>query len=556
MDKVWLKNYDPDVPHTIDPDQYSSIADFLEECFAEHTHNPCFTSFGESLSFQQIDTLSQTYAGFLQNECKLVKGDRVAIMMPNLLQYAIALFGALRAGMVNVNISPLYTVEQTHHALKETGAKCILVLANFAHIVEKAIPDTDVQYVVVTEIGDLLSPIKGMIFNFVAKHIKKMVPAWNINHAISFKQTLNPSYRAQFAKPTLQLDDLAYLQFTEGRATGIPKCAMLTHRNFVANGLQFHAWIHKIFKLRLSNGVMMPLPFFKLISISGHSLPFMKGGMNTHLIANPRDPHSMIKVMKSHPIAIMSGIRTIFSDLLHQEAFNHLHHENLKFVFSGGMNIPQALADRWQSITRSIIIQSYVLTEGSPLVIVNPLSVHNFTDSMGLPLPSTEVKICDNQDQELSFNMPGEIWIRGPQVIKSYWNNPTETKRVVTQDGWLKTGDIGRIDEKGFVTLTDRKEDIIMTVEGYVYPSMVENAITEIASVEEAVVVNTNDHDLSPHIKAFIIRSDHSITDNTILEHCRRHLLNFQVPHEIEFCETLPRSATGYILRRALKGKK
>lgn len=552
MEKIWLKNYPPEVPSTIDPDQYASIPEMLEEAFKKYSDTPCFMNFGESLTFKQIDELSEAYAGFLQTECGLVKGDRVAIMMPNCLQYPIALFGALRAGMVNVNISPLYTTQQVHMALQDTGAKCVLVLANFAHLVQKALPNTDVQHVIVTEIGDLFRLPKRLIFNFVIKYIKKMVPPWYIKNFIPFRSTIKLSYQKQFKKPNLCADDIAYLQFTEGREMGSPKCAILTHRNFIANGLQCSAWFEP--GKQYSKGITLaPLPFFKLITLSCHCLTFMRNGTTTNLITNPRDVSLLVKEIKAHPLSIMSGLRTIFNDLLFNEDFLKINFSSLRLVFSGGMAIPQSVADRWQSLTQTIILQGYVLTEGAPMVIVTPLSAKKFTGSVGLPLPSTDVKICDDNGQELPLGTPGEIWFQGPQVTKGYWNQPEETKKALTEDGWFKSGDIGYMNEEGFVYLVDRKEDLIKKEQDIVYPSEVESVITEINGVEEAVVVSAQTESQQFIVKAYVVKTDLALSEDTIFSHCRRHLAGYQVPDEIEFCDELPRSATGYILRRQLK---
>lgn len=556
MDKIWFKNYDPGVPQTIDPDQYASIPDMLIEAFKKYPNNPCFINFGEALTFKQVDEFSQAYAGFLQTKCGLVKGDRVAIMMPNTLQYPIALFGALRAGLVNVNISPLYSIQQVNMALKTTGAKCILVLANFAHTVEKALPGTEIKHVIVTETGDLFPFPKRLLFNFTIKYIKKMVPSWHIKKAISFRNTITLVYQRQFKPPVISGEDLAYLQFTEGRETGTPKCAMLTHRNFIANGLQCDAWFNPVNPL-LKGIALAPLQFFKLILMSTHTLTFMRHGMANNLITNPRDLSSLIKEAKRYPFSAMTGVRSIFNDLLFHEDFQQINFSLLSLVFSGGMPIPQPVADHWQSITRSIILQAYVLTESAPIVMITPLSATHFTGTVGLPLPSTDVKICDENGQTVSLNTPGEIWIKGPQVMKGYWNNPEKTKEVLTNDGWFKTGDIGRMNEEGYIVLIDRKEDIIKTERGTVYPSEVENIIREMIGIKENAVVAALSKEKRPIIKAYIVKSGfllpEEISAEAVLTHCKRYLADYQVPNEIEFCDDLPQSATGYILRYKLR---
>jgi long-chain acyl-CoA synthetase len=552
MEKIWYKSYDPGVPHTINPDQYASIPEMLEESFNKFKNNPCFTNFDEVLTFKEVDELSQAYAGFLQTECKLQKGDRVAIMMPNTLQYPVALFGALRAGMVNVNINPLYSSDQVHHALCKTGAKCILVLENFAHILQPALIGTQVKYVIVTEIGDLFRPMKRLIFNFVIKYIKKMVPKWDIPDTIPFRSTIQPRFRELFKKPEHHGEDLAYLQFTEGRETGSPKCAMITHKNFIANALQVSAFIDSFFKQKHELGVLVPLPFFKINPLTVNCLNFMHAGMINHLISDPRNISLLLKEMRKYPISAMLLVRTIFNALIFEPAFNNVNHSTYKFTFSAGMSIPHTLADRWEEKTHCIILEGYAITETSPMALLNPLSSKSFTGYAGLPLPSSEVKICNDANKELPLDEIGEIWIKGPQVVKGYWNDPELTKKVFTEDGWFKTGDFGTINAQGYVTLIDRKEDIIHTEHGNVYPHEVEDVIAELSGVEEAVVVQ---YKLTNNIKAYIVRSDFSLTKEHVINHCSRQLVGYKVPTEIEFCEQLPKSPTGFILRRVLRGQ-
>lgn len=553
MDKIWLKHYDPGILDTIDPDQYASLPDLLIEAFDKYRDAPCFMNFGETLTYKQVDELSQAYAGFLQTECQLKKGDRVAIMMPNCLQYPVALFGCLRAGMVNVNVSPLYsTVTEVRYVLQHAEVKCILTLANFAHLVQKAISGTHVKHVIVTEIGDLFPLPKRLLFNFVTKFIKKMVPAYYIPNVIPFRETLQPFYQKKFTKPTLGGNDIAYLQFTEGRETGMPKCAILTHRNFIADALQYSAVCHNALLPLAKENALATLPFFKLVTMSIHCLSFMRYGLVNNLITNPRDIDSLIQEIKKHPPAIIVAVRSIFNDLLFQEDFQKLNFSKLKFTYTGGMKIPQALADRWQSITQSVISECYVLTEGSPLITLPPVTLKNFTGALGIPLPLTEVKICNEQGEELPIGSRGEFWIKGPQICKEYWNEPEETQKVFTADGWFKTGDMGYITEEGYLYFIDRKEEIIHISQDIVYPSEVENVLTEINGVEEAVIVAVSQAQ-QLIIKAYIVKSDPSLSKETVLAHCHRHLSNYQIPTIIEFREALPRSATGYILRRQLR---
>lgn len=555
MEKFWYKNYDPGVLHTVDLDQYISIPEMLEECFQKYANQPCFMNFGEVLTFKQVDELSQAYAGFLQNECKLEKGDRVAIMMPNCLQYPVALFGALRAGMVNVNISPLYTIQEIQSALHTTGAKCILVLANYAHLLEKVLSRTPVRVVIVTQIGDLFPLPKRIVYNFVAAYIKKMIPSWFIPNAISFRETISPFYQKKFKKPDLCGDDLAYLQFTEGRETGTPKCVMLSHKNFIANGLQCCTWIHPVEK-DFKNAALLTTPLFKLFALSAHILGMMRYGMVNNLITDPRDTAFLVKEIARVPVSVISAARPIFNALLFDEKFQKVDFSSLKLVFSGGMPMPRSIADRWESLTHVPIIEGYVLTESSPLAITSPFSTKQFNGFLGLPLPSTDVKICDEQGKEVPLGEYGEIWLQGPQIAKSYWNDPHETERAFTEDGWFKTGDIGYINEDGYVKFVDRKEDVIKTSKGAVYPSEVENVIAELGGVNDVVVVSVlHKETQTVMIKAYIVRSDDVISEEIIFAHCRRKLNSYQVPEAIEFCEALPKSPLGVVMRRVLREK-
>lgn len=551
-DKIWFKHYEPGVPHTIDPDQYGSLPEMLEESFKKYADQPCFMNFGETLTFKQIDELSQAYAGFLQSECKLKKGDRIAIMMLNTLQYPIALFGAFKAGFISVNISPLSSPEKTRRILQETGSKCVLVLANFAHVIEKAISNTDVEYVVVTEIADLFPFPKRFVFNFVINYIKKIIPAWHIENYYSFREILDPFYQKAFQKPLISGEDLAYLQFTEGRETGRPKCVMLTHRNLIACGLQCSAWVNSV-SAEIKEAAVVPVPLFKLVAMSGFCLTFMRCGILGNLITNPLDVSSCIKEMKRKPFSIIFGIRTIFQALLHDDAFQNLDFSSLKLVLSGGASLPFSLVEHWESVTQKFPIQGYVLTEGSPMITLNPLSQKIFTGSVGLPLPSTEIKICNEKGEILSCGMRGEIWVRGPQIMKGYWNKPQKTKEVLTEDGWFKTGDVGTMNAEGYLFLIDRKEDIIEINEHVIYPTEVENKVLEMGGLQDIVLVKGLSKNEKPILKAYIIKKDPSITEEAVLSYCKRYLETYQVPNKIEFRKTLPRSATGYILRHLLR---
>jgi long-chain acyl-CoA synthetase len=553
MEKPWFKSYDPGVSHTIETALYSSIEKLLEESFAAYPNSICFSNFGEVLTYRQVDELSKAYAGFLQTECGLVKGDRMAIMMPNVLQYPIALFGAFRSGIVIVNICPLYTEKQVHEMLKITGAKCILVLSNFAHIVELSIKNTDVKNVIVTEIGDLFSFHKRIFFNFFIKYIKKMVPPWVIPGAIRFREAVKPQYQEKIKKIEIESSDLACLQFTEGRETGVSKCAMLSHHNIVSNVLQMSIWLDSFFRQKHKTSQICIFPFFKLAALSMNGLPSMRFGMVNNLITNPYDMSAVINQWKKDPISVLAGIRTFFNELLQNKEFYNVDFSELKFVVAGGMVLPLSLAERWHSVTGVPIIEGYALTEASPMVMVNPISSKKFTGYVGLPIPSTEAKICDENGRELPIEERGEIWIRGPQVMVGYWNDPERTRAILTEEGWLKTGDIGLMNERGYFKLIDRKEDLIKTKDGIAYPSEIETVIISISDVREAVVVQGFSKIGEPLIMAYVIRNNPELSEKIILNQCKRMLSNFQVPNIIEFVDTLPKSPTGFILKRLLR---
>jgi long-chain acyl-CoA synthetase len=553
IEKRWYKSYDPGVPHTINPDQYNSIIEMVDEAFVKFSNSPCFTNFGETLTFKRIHDLSVAYAGFLQTECHLVKGDCVAIMMPNVLQYPVAIYGGLRAGCVIVNISPLASPEEVHETLKITEAKCILVLENLAHVVEKAIPNTSVQSVIVTEIGDLFRFPKNKMFNFIIKHIKKMVPQWNIPQHHCFTKAVKSNYQTVFKKVDLKGQDLAYLQFTEGRSIGKPKYAMLMHRNFVANALQCSMWGDSFFASKFKGNAITAMPLFKLVTFTTNCLTLMRLGVENRIITNPRDIASVIQEMRRRKFNMFSGIRTFFQALLKNEKFYKIDFTGLKFTNVAGMFTPKILADRWEAATGVILTQGYFTVEAAPMITTVPMSSKVYTGYVGLPLPSTEAKICDETGKELPIGEKGEIWIRGPQVMKGYWKDPDLTKKVLTEDGWFKTGDIGTMNETGFLRLVDRIEDLIPTKNAIVYPSEVEAVITDIPGVEDAVVIKGTTETGEVYIIAYIVRSSDVLTQEEILSHCHRHLDFYQIPQVIEFRTSLPRTPSTLISRRQLR---
>lgn len=551
MEKIWLKSYEPGVPETINPDQYTSLVHLAEECFAKYADRPCYFNFGKMLTFREIDELSKAFAHFLHETCRLSPGDRVAIMLPNLLQYPVALFGILRAGMVVVNVNPLYTPRELKHILNDSGAKCILVLANFAHVLEQALPETKVQYVVVTEMGDLLGSVKGRLINFVVKHVKKLVPSWNLPQAFRFKRVISIAHQNPWDKAKVTSENIAFLQYTGG-TTGGPKGAVLTHRNMVANILQAYAWIESFIK-QPHTGIITALPLYHIFSLTANCLVFLRAGIPNILITNPRDIPGFVQELRRQPFSILTGVNTLFNALLHNEIFCKLDFSQFKLALGGGMAVQKSVAQRWQQITGTPLIEAYGLTETCPAVTINPLTLKEFNGSIGLPLPSTEVKICDDQGNELPLGQAGELCVRGPQVMRGYWNKPEETALVLSSDGWLRTGDVATIDQDGFVRLVDRKKDIIIVSGFNVYPNEVEDVIAQMKEVREVAVIGIKCEEHGEKIKAFIVKRDPLLTAEKVIEFCHQQLTPYKVPKEIEFRETLPKTTVGKMLRRALR---
>lgn len=551
MEKVWLKSYEKGVPETINPDEYSSLADFAQECFTQFAEKPCYANMGSSLTYQQIDQLSDAFAYFLTNTCRLVHGDRVAIVLPNVMQYPVTLFGIHKAGLVAVNVNPLYTPRELKHILKDSGAACVVILANFAHVLEQVLPETVVKHIVVTELGDLLGGIKGHLINFVVKYIKKMVPSWHIPDAHAFKKAIShkPSH---FKRATLNGNDIAFLQYTGG-TTGIIKGAILTHRNMVANLLQACAWVSSLLEKKLEGGIITALPLYHIFSLTANCLVFLRVGIPNILITNPRDIPGFVKELKRQPFAVMTGVNTLFNALLHNDDFCHLDFSKFKFTLGGGMAVQSAVAKKWHEVTGVPLIEAYGLTETSPAVTINPIQLTEYNGSIGLPIPSTEVKVCDEEGKELSFDEPGELCVRGPQVMRGYWNQPKMTAEVLSDDGWLRTGDIATIDKEGFVRIVDRKKDIIIVSGFNVYPNEVEDVIAGLKGVREVAVIGVKSEAHGEIVKAFIVRTDPSLTEEEVIAHCHKELTGYKVPKEIEFRTELPKTNVGKVLRRKLR---
>ncbi|MEI7282587.1 long-chain-fatty-acid--CoA ligase FadD [Pectobacterium carotovorum] len=553
MEKIWLSRYPADVPAEIDPDRYSSLIEMFESSVKRYADRPAFVNMGEVMTFRKLEERSRAFAAYLQNQLKLQKGDRVALMMPNLLQYPVALFGVLRAGLVVVNVNPLYTPRELEHQLKDSGASTIVIVSNFAHTLEKVVHNTAVKHVILTRMGDQLSTAKGTLVNFVVKYIKRLVPKYHLPDAISFRRVLQEGRRQQYIRPDIINTDLAFLQYTGG-TTGVAKGAMLTHRNMLANLEQCKGAYGAI--LQEGNElVITALPLYHIFALTVNGLLFLELGGKNLLITNPRDIPAVVKEMKQYPFTAITGVNTLFNALLNNKEFHELDFSTLRLSVGGGASVQQAVAERWEKLTGKHLLEGYGLTESSPLVAVNPYDLKHYSGSIGLPVSSTDVKIIDDAGNDAGPGESGELWVRGPQVMLGYWQQPAATDEVL-KDGWLATGDIVTSDDEGFLRVIDRKKDMILVSGFNVYPTEIEDVISRHPKVSESAVIGVDNEVSGEAVKAFVVRRDNSLTKEELITHCRRNLTGYKVPKEIEFCDDLPKSNVGKILRRELRGEK
>jgi long-chain acyl-CoA synthetase len=551
MEKIWLKQYPEGVPAEIDIGKYASINAILEESCGKYAELPAFIHMGVSLSYAEIDEQSRHFAAWLQKGVGLKRGERVALMMPNMLQYPIALFGILRAGMVVVNVNPLYTAHELEHQLRDSGATAIVILENFATTLQQILGNTDVKHVVVTAIGDLLGFPKRPLVNFVVRHIKKMVPAWRIGHAQGFRAVLAEGARHKPDDVTLGHEDIAFLQYTGG-TTGVSKGAVLTHGNMVANVLQASAWLGT----SLQPGqevVITALPLYHIFSLTANCLVFITLGGRNVLITNPRDMPDFVKTLAGTRFSVITGVNTLFNGLLHTPGFDKLDFSTLKLALGGGMAVQRAVAEHWKKVTGLPIVEAYGLTETSPAACINPLDLKDYNASIGLPIPSTDISVRDDDDKELAIGEVGELCFKGPQVMRGYWNRPDETAKVLSADGWLRTGDMGRIDEKGYVYIVDRKKDMILVSGFNVYPNEVEDAAMLHPGVRECAAIGVPSEHSGEIVKLFVVRKDPALTAEELIAHCHKYLTGYKVPKFVEFRDELPKSNVGKILRRELR---
>lgn len=551
MENIWYKSYDLNVPKTIELDQYDSILQILEEAFKKYQNDPCFINFGSKLTFKEVDRLSSAFAGYLQSECGLEKGDRIAMIMPNILQYPVALFGALRAGLIVANFNPLSTYHELNAMLIETDAKCVVVFSNIANVLQLALKDTKIEHVIVVNISDLFGTFRKVAFNFFVKK-KKMITPWHIPNAIMFEDAIKFYYRRRYNKPEIDPEDIALLQYTDARESSFPKCVMLTHQNLIANILQCSVWLDAFLKKEAEAGVMNILPIYHVFSLIGNVLIFMRYGFVNILITNPLDISYLIKECTEHPFSVLLGVNGLFNSLLQNKNFNELNFSDLKLVIGAGA-MQGTVISKWKALTGVMILEGYGSTETSLVSTLNPLSLRTYNSTVGLPLPSTEVKICNEDGEELPLDTVGELWIKGPQIMKGYWKNPEKTKEVLTEDGWLRSGDLASINEKGFLRIIDRISDTIVIGANKIYPNQIDDIIAAVKGVSEVVVVGIKFPDGVQRIKAFVVKKDPNLTAEAILAHCRQFLPDYQVPYEVEFRTALPKTYVGNMLRRVLR---
>ncbi len=556
MEKIWLKHYPAGVPADIDPNKYQSIRDLFEESVASFGERPAYHCMGKEITFADIDRMSQAFGAWLQSR-GLQKGDRVALMMPNVLQYPVALFGALRAGMVVVNVNPLYTPRELEHQLNDSGATAIVILENFAHTLEQVIAKTPVKHVVVASMGDLLGGLKGALVNFAVRNVKKMVPAFEFDNALRFNEMLRVGSRMTMEKVEIKPEDIAFLQYTGG-TTGVSKGAMLLNRNIIANITQVDAWLDPFLTEydRKHYIIITALPLYHIFSLTVNCLMMLKIGGKNVLIVNPRDIPGFVKELARHKYTTITGVNTLFNGLMHHPDFEKLDFSALRISNGGGMAVQQAVAEKWKKVTGVTLTEGYGLTETSPVVTTNPPDLKEFNGSIGLPVPSTEVSIRDDAGNELALGQAGEICIRGPQVMAGYWQRPEETAKVMTADGYFRSGDIGVMDEKGYTRIVDRKKDMILVSGFNVYPNEIEGVVMLLPGVLECAAVGVPDEHSSEAVKLFVVRKDPDLSEKEVRTHCHQNLTGYKCPKYVEFRSELPKTNVGKILRRALRDEK
>lgn len=553
MDNFWLEQYQSGVPAEINPDAYPSIIAYFDDCCTKFADKRVIGNFGSYLSYRELADLSRIFAAYLQQKLRLKKGDRFAIMLPNIFQYYVALFGALRAGLIIVNVNPLYTPFELEHELKDSGAETIIVLANFARTVQEALilDSLPLKNIIVSELGDLFPQPKATITNFIVKYIHRKIPAWSIPGAITLKNVLSLGRKLKFESVNLTGTDIAFLQYTGG-TTGVAKGAILSHRNIMANVEQVTAWVKPVLVVG-EEVIITPLPLYHIFSLTANALTMLGFGALNILITNPRDIPRFVAELKKIPFTVITGVNTLFNALNHDPHFAKINFTRLKIALGGGAPVQKAVAERWQSVTGKILYEGYGLTEASPVVCIMPLNLQVQNGSIGLPVPSTDITLRNDLGEDVPMGEVGELCVKGPQVMQGYWQAPVETRKVFSEDGWLLTGDIARFDERGFLYLIDRKKDMILVSGFNVYPNEIEDLLVRHPGVLEAAVIGVPNVKTGEAVEAFVVRQDLTLTAGELLKYCREHLTRYKMPQRIEFLETLPKSSVGKVLRRALR---
>ncbi len=551
MEHPWFSSYDKGIPRNVDVKQYSSIVELFEESEKKYSSLSAFHCMGKTYTYDEIGYLSRKFAVYLKKHLQLKKGDRLAVMMPNILQYPIVLFGALKAELVVVNVNPLYTARELQHQLQDSKARAIVIFENACHVLESIIDTTSVEHIITTQIGDLLNFPKSFLVNFFVKRIKGMIPPWNLPISVNFKEVVFSSDESSYETPKTSLEDTAFIQYTGG-TTGIAKGAILTHQNICANIIQARAWI----KTYLDDGkeiVITPLPLYHIFSLTANCFIFSSIGALNVLITNPRDIKNFVKELGKWKFTAITGVNTLFNALVDYTHFKNINFFNLKIALGGGMAVQKYVAEKWKEIAKVPIVEAYGLTEASPAVCINPMTLKDYNGKIGLPIPSTIVAVKDDSGNDLPIGQKGELCIKGPQVMKGYWGRSKETQEIMTDDGFLKTGDIAFMDEKGFLQIVDRKKDMILVSGFNVYPVEIEDILVSHSKVFEAAVIGVFDKKSGEVAKAYIVKNDKSLTTNEIKEYCKKYLTGYKVPKYYEFKDSLPKSNVGKILRKELR---
>jgi len=551
LERPWLQSYPNGVPAEIDVNEFASVSAVFDTSVAKYRDRPAYSSFGKQLTYGETDALVEQFAAYLLGELQLKKGDRVALMMPNCLQYPVATFGVLRAGLTVVNVNPLYTARELKHQLVDSGAAVLVVVDNFGDTVQQVIADTPIKQVITTGLGDMLGA-KGLLVNFVLKYIKKMVPNYSIRGAVRFNQALKLGSRHTLPKVEIDHEDVAFLQYTGG-TTGVAKGAMLTNRNLIANMQQASAWLSTSGIEPGKEVIITALPLYHIFALTANGLVFMKFGGCNHLITNPRDMKGFVKELKATRFTAITGVNTLFNGLLNTPGFDEIDFSTVKFTLGGGMAVQRAVAERWKKATGVTLVEAYGLTETSPAACINPLNLAEYNGAIGLPIPSTDACVKDDNGKTLTPGEVGELCIKGPQVMKGYWQRPEETAQAIDADGWLHTGDMARMDEHGFFYIVDRKKDMILVSGFNVYPNEVEDVIAMMPGVLEVAAVGVPDEKSGEVVKVVIVKKDPNLTAEMVKEHARANLTGYKHPRIVEFRKELPKTNVGKILRRELR---